>query len=372
MTDKRTHRVNGIDRHKNASRQGARPLARNTDSPQRKRGRPSPRGFGAAKATLILVTVGLFLSELAAIWNETTGAEPRPVSRRSLVETQEKLSVAFLGDHGTGNDARRVLELLKSEGVELILSQGDLGYESSPEAFERLLHETLGPDFPFFASLGNHDRRDWRRYRDLMEARARRIPELRCEGEIGIKAACSYKGLFFITSAVRIFFFDADSFHANFMREQLSRTGSRWRICSWHLNQAAMQVGAKEDEAGWQVYEACRKGGAIIMTAHEHSYARSHLISKFSDRPAVASRDPAEVNVAPGQSLAIVSGLAGRSARPQLRYDDWWAAAYTATQNAKPGALICRFNVQGQPDRADCVFKAINGDEPDRFTLRAR
>ena len=372
MTDKRTDRVNGLDRHETSVWQNAEPGPGKTNLKQQKAKKRSPGRFGAAKATAVVIAVGLFLTELAAIWSETTGTEATPASRYALVETQENLTVAFLGDHGTGNGARRVLELLKSEGVDLILSQGDLGYDSSPEAFERMLHETLGPDFPFFASLGNHDRRDWRRYRDLMKARAERIPGLKCEGEIGIKAACSYKGLFFMTSAVKIFFFDAESFHANFMLDQLTRTLSRWRICSWHLNQAAMQVGAKEDEAGWQVYEACRKGGAVIMTAHEHSYARSHLISKFADQPVVASYDPAEVNVAPGQSLAIVSGLAGRSARPQLRYDDWWAATYTATQKAKPGALICRFNVQGQPDRADCAFKAINGDEPDRFTLRAR
>ncbi len=372
MIDKRTGRGNGIDQCTASAWRVAETATHKAITPRQKSEIPVSHRFSRAKTIVVLAAAALFLLEAAAIWSETVGTEPAAPGRQIPVETQENLTVAFLGDHGTSSDARRVLELLKTEGVDLILSQGDLGYDASPEAFERLLHETLGPDFPFFASLGNHDRRDWRRYRDLMKVRAERIPELMCEGEIGIKAACTYRGLFFITSAVKIFFFDAASFHADFMQDQLSQTASRWRICSWHMNQSAMQVGAKEDQVGWSVYEACRKGGAVIVTAHEHSYSRTHLISEFSDQPVVASFDAAEVDISPGQSLAIVSGLAGRSARPQHRYDDWWAATYTATQNAKPGALICRFNVEGQADRADCAFKAINGDQPDRFTLRAR
>jgi hypothetical protein len=40
-----------------------------------------------------------------------------------------------------------------------------------------------------------------------------------------------------------------------------------------------MQVGVKKDAAGWGVYEACRKGGALIATAHDHSYAWTYAIS---------------------------------------------------------------------------------------------
>ena len=39
-----------------------------------------------------------------------------------------------------------------------------------------------------------------------------------------------------------------------------------WRICSWHKNQQAMQVGGKTDEMGWGVYDACTDLSAIIAT----------------------------------------------------------------------------------------------------------
>ena len=372
MKNERSGRFNGFVRKTDPLWQTDASVATYAPAQEQIRKSGTPRSVLAKTLPAVLVALGLSLSVSAALWSEPMDRDVGLPIDAELIETEENLTVAFLGDHGTGRDARRVLELIKSEGVDMVLSQGDLGYDSSPEAFERMLHETLGPDFPFFASLGNHDRRDWRRYRDLLKARAERIPELTCEGEIGIKAACSYKGLFFITSAVKVFFFDADILHADFMFDQLTRTASRWRICSWHFNQAAMQVGAKEDQAGWRVYEACRKGGAVIMTAHEHSYARTHLIGKFAGQPEVASYDPNELNIVPGQSIAVVSGLAGRSARPQIRYDDWWAAAYTASHKARPGALICRFHVKGRKDRADCAFKAINGDEPDHFTLWAQ
>ncbi len=366
MKIERTIRMNGVGHSRDSFTSGASA----TSAIPRNR-KPPPHRSRIFSTPSLLIALGLSLTVSAALWSEPGSTEVALLPNSALVEVEENLTVAFLGDHGTGTDARKVLELIKAEGADLILSQGDLGYDSSPEAFERMIHEILGPDFPFVASLGNHDRRDWRRYRDLLKARADRVPGLVCEGEIGIKAACTYKGLFFITSAVKVFFFDSDILHADFIFDQLAHTDSRWRICSWHFNQAAMQVGAKGDDAGWRVYEACRLGGALIMTAHEHSYSRTHLISKFTDPPDVASYDTDKLHIEPGQSLAIVSGLAGRSARPQLRYDDWWTAAYTATQKAQPGALICRFNVEGQRDRADCSFKTIGGAEPDRFRLTA-
>lgn len=186
-----------------------------------------------------MVGLGLSIAILSVVWDEPVGTEFALADTLPIVEAEEYLTVAFLGDHGTGRDARRVFELIKAEGADMVLSQGDLGYDSSPEAFERLLDETLGPEFPFFASLGNHDRRDWRRYAALLESRAERVAGLACEGKLGIKAACSYKGLFFITSAVKVFFFDTDFSHADFISDQLSRTSSRWRV-----------------------YEARRKGGA--------------------------------------------------------------------------------------------------------------
>ena len=66
-----------------------------------------------------------------------------------------------------------------------------------------------------------------------------------------------------------------------FITDQLAQTSASMRIGSWHKNQSDIQVGGKSDEVGWELYEACREGGAIIATAHEHSFSRTHLLDHF-------------------------------------------------------------------------------------------
>ncbi|MCB1909164.1 MAG: metallophosphoesterase [Rhodocyclaceae bacterium] len=286
------------------------------------------------------------------------------------LETRRDLKVAFIGDQGVGGAGEAVLRLVKAEGAGLVLSQGDLGYRGGPEKFDDMVSAILGPDFPFFASLGNHDAREWRSYQQLLAARARGSGRATCEGVIGVRAACVLDGLFFINSAVGVLAGQSGPEHAAFMSAALARSPSRWRICSWHFNQAAMQLGEKSNEAGWEVYEACRKGGAIIVTAHEHSYSRTHVITKFDEQPEFLPSG-GEARIGPGRTVAFVVGLGGHSVRPQLRGGDWWAAAYTSSQGARPGALFCTFNPGGRAERADCYFKAIDGSVADRFALLA-
>ena len=64
--------------------------------------------------------------------------------------------------------------------------------------------EELGADFPYFVSIGNHDNRAWDGpdgYQAKMQARLDRVEGANCSGNLGIKAACTYDGLFFILSA---------------------------------------------------------------------------------------------------------------------------------------------------------------------------
>src|SRR3989442_722089 len=72
------------------------------------------------------------------------------------------LKVAFIGDSGNGGDFRRVLGLIKSEGAHMVLHQGDFDYAKSPGEFFATIDSILGRDFPYFASVGNHDTESWR------------------------------------------------------------------------------------------------------------------------------------------------------------------------------------------------------------------
>ena len=288
------------------------------------------------------------------------------------------LTVAFIGDQGSGTDARSVLELIRDEGADMVLHQGDFDYDDDPDSWDQLITEVLGRDFPYFASVGNHDESVWSGdggYQSKLTGRLARIPEASCSGELGVKSSCTFRGLFFILSGAGTLGSD----HETYIRDELARTQSRWRICSWHKDQEAMQVGGKGDSTGWDVYEECRMGGAIIATAHEHSYERTRTLVDMSTQ----SIDPNwplsnQVRVAPGATFAFVSGLGGRSVRDQERClpttppygcDEMWASIYTSDQGATFGALFCSFGIDAQAQKATCWFKDINGNVPDQFTV---
>jgi len=137
-----------------------------------------------------------------------------------------------------------------------------------------------------------------------------------------------------------------------------------------------MQVGGKEDETGWGVYEEARKGGAVIATAHEHSYSRTHLLSSMMNQTVASTSNT--LTLTKGNSFAFVSGLGGHSVRAQLLSGAWWAGISAATclagdpicqPNGTFGALFAVFNVDGQPNKAFFYFKDISGRIVDSFTV---
>ncbi len=133
------------------------------------------------------------------------------------------------------------------------------------------------------------------------------------------------------------------------------------------MNQTEMQLGRKRDAVGWGPYRACREAGAIIVTGHEHSYSRTHLMDNFETQ-SVASTS-GTLMIEEGKSFVVVTGTGGQDVRPQFREGDWWASIYTSPQDALPGALFCTFRAGGQPNRAGCYFKNIAGDIIDQFEL---
>ncbi len=292
-------------------------------------------------------------------------------TRADSSELSQPLTVAFIGDQGSGDGARAVLHLIKTEGADLVLHQGDFDYRDDPDSWDELVTDVLGAEFPYFASVGNHDVRRFYGpdgYQAKLKSRLNRIRGAHCIGDLGAQSACTFRGLFFILSGVgTIPNRPDDQSHLAFIREQLAQATSIWRICSWHKNQRTMQLGEKTDDVGWGPYEACRQGGAIIASGHEHSYARTHLMNSF-EFLSVASTS-STLRVKKGRSFAFVSGLGGKGIRNQDQDGHWWAAVYTSDQGANFGALFCTFLVDGQANRASCYFKDIEGKVVDRFEI---
>jgi hypothetical protein len=280
--------------------------------------------------------------------------------------TAPDFKVAFIGDQGLNEISIAVLQMIKFEEADMVLHLGDFDYRDDPDSWDRMISEVLGEDFPYFGLIGNHEVKAWPEYQKKLMERLDKIPGANCVGDLGVKSACTYKGLFFILSG----FGTMGKEHKAFIREKLAQDSSIWRICGWHINDRLMQASGTTSAVGWGPYEECRKGGAIIATAHWHFYSRTHLIANFKNQTIASNSSTLEIG--PGRTFAFVSGLGGRSIRGQnneVASKPWWASVYSATQGANYGALFCSFNVNGTENRAHCYFRDVDGNTPDEFWM---
>ena len=320
--------------------------------------------------------------------------------QKNLISTDPNLRVAFIADQSL--NGRAVLLLIKSEGADMVLHQGDFDYTNNPDEWYSMISNVLGDDFPYFATGGGHDIIKWSEYQFLLYDRLNKIPGAECIGVLGEKSSCTYKGLFFILASPGILLSDRDVFekraeesgfslveldgysYDSFIENQLNNNDHIWRVCSWARNMESMQVGDKGDATGWEVYNKCKDGGAIIATGHSHSYARTKTLIDM-EKQIVDTQwpEPNNLRVKEGATFVFVSALGGH---PNLAEDipiqtrclpttypygcnGEWASIYTASQDATYGALFCTFNVDGQPNKAHCYFKNIDGVVIDEFTI---
>ncbi|TRX59562.1 hypothetical protein FNH22_10445 [Fulvivirga sp. M361] len=298
-------------------------------------------------------------------------------------QTPVNFKIAFIGDSEVDAAADAVLSLIKSEGTNVVVHSGDLGYDrNAPLIFENNVNAVLGEDFPYFYVVGNHDDHLWNisgGYQQLLESRFKRLG-IEWTGQLGVMSSFSYKGIFFVSSAPDEFGITSTE-AGNYIRDQLSGNSAIWRISFWHKNQRLMQIGGKADEAGWDVYEESRKGGAIIATAHEHSYSRTYEMSNFQTQTISTTNNTVNLikdNLATsddeGRSFAFVSGLGGRSIRDGeagLDLNPWWADVYHSNNGGQYGALFGEFNYNGDAMLARFYFKDIDGAERDEFFVRS-
>jgi len=152
-----------------------------------------------------------------------------------------------------------------------------------------------------------------------------------------------------------------------------------WVNCAWHKVQNRMQVGGKNDETGWGVYNICTTVGALIVTGHAHNYARSHQLQDpqkqtvsttctWSPNTTWTDANTCFYNLTYGGSVVAGVGVGGRerdSVDQSLGSLPHWAK----TSGNKYGALFCKYNFNGMPDKAYCYFKSTDGEIVDEFFL---
>ncbi|HEY3496785.1 MAG TPA: metallophosphoesterase, partial [Polyangiaceae bacterium] len=310
------------------------------------------------------------------------------------------LVVAFIGDQGRNEDAIAVVDLIRDEGAQAVVHNGDLDYADTPSIFLDLINTRLGSSFPYFAVLGNHEEAAHGTYATALADRANGIPEMRdnCSGTQGYETSCNFRGVRIVQSCVGLggivqAMCGKDATRPiDHIRSSLQNDDSIWSVCNWHKVQSQMTVGDNPDEAGWQAYRACMEEGAIIITAHNHTYSRSYTLTDIDNTNVAANKGKIgtaqAMQVGPGRTFVLVTGIGGRglyAAKGGAGPEAWWASYFTdelwlesgATQpiqrTGRQGALFIKFNVGGDPRRAEGWVKNIATPRElmDTFTIQA-
>ena len=315
---------------------------------------------------IILVSIPVIIGILAFLFI------PNQVENFEDVRTFEEIRVAFIGDQGgskfLSND-KAVIKLIKNENVELVIHQGDLGFEpASAKEWNKMITENLGSDFLYLVSEGHHDQESWDDYQPYLKERIEKNSNIECKGNLGVKSICNYKGINVVLMAPGEYTSDSD--FDSYIEKELNRNESYWKICSMHNELHSMEAERKPGKTGMEVFEACKNAGAIIATGHDHLYSRTGNIIEFINSE-TQTTDPEwsklnKLKISKGSTSMFTSGLGGS---PITNHNNDWPVNYSAKQNATYGGLFCTFNAGGQPNKAFCYFKDIDEKIVDEFTI---
>jgi hypothetical protein len=296
------------------------------------------------------------------------------------ISTEPNLKVAFIADTDSLSTGPFVtnLKMIKSEGAHGAVFNGDLAYDDKPPAdWWKVVEDNLGADFPVFISEGNHDASQWDGYQ------ARAAAHVQAAGAEVDPTKIDNRGYHYTWKGLSMVFIgeDGNSTYPTFIKDRFANDNHLWRVCGWHKNQEAMQVGGKPDEMGWGVYEACREMGALVETGHEHTYHRTKTLTSTTNQTVdTTCSDPKKLCLGPGRTFVTVSGLGGRSIRPQLRCmpttspygcKGEWAFIYAEDQGAEYGVQFVVFNYNGAANKAHGYFKNISGAIVEEFDITA-
>ena len=250
------------------------------------------------KKNFLYITILLILLAYLLSCGDSSVPGVRSATVKTPAKTPADFKVAIFGDLGLDKNSNKLLQLVKSEGTEMVLHLGDIDYGDDPAAHFKRIDSIFGPDFPYLMLVGNHDEKNWYGeggYQAPQEKRLRRIG-VEWEGDLGVKSTVRYKGLSIIMASPGItgsnFFKDV---HASYIKDSFEGDRAIWKICAWHKNQHRMQVSRKADETNWRVYEECRKAGAFVTTGHSHTYSRTHLLKSVKNQRVASRSDNLEL-----------------------------------------------------------------------------
>eukprot|EP01079_Euglenida_sp_SAG-EU17-18_P002180 gene2180-3092_t len=339
--------------------------------------KPHPRlRMGTQQAVIMTL---IFSSGLAC-WCGVVWALSRPVGRPDgdfawsiPRRAGQCVRVAFLADTALNEYTVRVLEMIGNADVDVVSHQGDADYSDRPDVFFKQVRRYLGGYVRMVLAIGNAEH--WPRSSSIAQYTSALPsfvhPPLRCCGRLGEMSSCIYGDVLLVHMAPTLNNVSMTEYTAFANASLAQHQQSRWKVCAWHKPTVPFHQNAPPRDAdyepGLELYEVCRRHGALIVTGHKHYYARTRPVSSFS--PNGPTGQWPEGPLSPGVSMLVIAGLGGRSVTEQdlgkARQPLWAASWPLDNRNPAYGALICDFCAIS----ATCTFHTIDGHAVDTFMI---
>ena len=136
------------------------------------------------------------------------------------VSTDPNFKVAFIGDTGgSSGNFSDVLTLIKNEGAQFVMQQGDMGYGDSATDWGGVINSVLGPTFPYLMSEGNHD--NWSNYEPFAQGRLQQM------GINTSAAGASYTGVY---KGLKMVFVRQKGDDPTFINSSLTGDNHIWKV----------------------------------------------------------------------------------------------------------------------------------------------
>jgi hypothetical protein len=219
-------------------------------------------------AALLLASVSSYVRTTPETASSQIQGQGPPVIDLPMLEGSLRLAV--IGDSGTGDheqyEIARMMSIVQEQfPFKAVLMMGDNLYgsekpEDYDEKFERPYKELLDRGVKFYASLGNHDELSQRLYRNFnMDGRA----------YYTFKPGDDVR--FF---AINSSYFDDEQ--REWLRDELSKSEERWKICFFHHPIYSSGGRHGPDLALREYLEPLflQYGVDVVFTGHEHFYER--------------------------------------------------------------------------------------------------
>ncbi|KAG4094034.1 hypothetical protein H8356DRAFT_1277341 [Neocallimastix lanati (nom. inval.)] len=269
-----------------------------------------------------------------------------------------------------------------------LLHLGDYDYRCLPDDyFTKILDANR--TYQFMGVVGNHDTTEGECTEEVAQRYVDNIyNEMMSKKNKGLK--CVFSPSKFMWSCVqdniRIIGLTPDIRGADkrdeqlaFLKKHLKDATEDWKICSWHYYDKYYHTGRYQSPynlvsgEGESFYDYCKMNGAIILSAHDHVYARTHVMSQFSE-PVIDKYDGAQdgrvTQIRHGATLNILNGVGGFyiyiEQGEQMNYAHWqkkYARGKNEVNKDKFGGLFCTFNYKGNNKKAYCELLRLNSPD---------